>query len=140
MPTDLITISDLEVHLHIGVPDAERANPQRLLLTVIMERDISRAAVSDDLTQTIDYGAVSRRLLAMGTNRSWKLIETLAIEIAELVLGEFKADGVTVEVKKFIIPQARHVSVQVRRTRAGASDSSQRLHAGQGGVPAGWRR
>lgn len=140
MPTDLITISDLEVHLHIGVPDAERANPQRLLLTVILERDVSRAAASDDLTQTIDYGAVSRRLLALGTNRSWKLIETLAVEIAEIVLGEFKADGVTVEVKKFIIPQARYVSVQVRRTRADASDSGQRLHAGQGGVPAGWRR
>ena len=117
MSTDTITLADLEVRYRVGVPDAERAQPQRLLLTLEMRRDFTRAAASDDLRETIDYYAVSRRLLALGEGRSWKLIETLAADIAALVLGDFGAESVTVEVKKFIIPEARHVSVRLTRER-----------------------
>jgi 7,8-dihydroneopterin aldolase/epimerase/oxygenase len=116
---DTITISDLEVHYRVGVPDAERAQPQRLLLTVEMEHDFAAAAAGDDLRQTIDYYAVSRRLLALGEGREWKLIETLACEVADLILRSFQAASVTVEVKKFILPEARHVSVKVHRRAAG---------------------
>jgi dihydroneopterin aldolase len=112
---DKIIIQDLAVSYHVGVPDAERVNPQRLLLTVEMERDFTAAAAGDDLTQTIDYYAVSQRLLRLGEGRSWKLIETLAVEIAALVQGEFGAHSVRVEVKKFILPEARHVAVEVVR-------------------------
>jgi 7,8-dihydroneopterin aldolase/epimerase/oxygenase len=112
---DTITISDLEVTYHVGVPDAERANPQRLLITVCMEHDIHAAAVSDDLTRTIDYFAVCQRLLRLGEGRSWRLIEALADEIARVVLSEFAPARVHVEVKKFIIPETRYVSVRVTR-------------------------
>ena len=114
---DTITIHDLEVRYHIGVPDEERVHPQRLLLTIVMEHDIRRAAAGDDLTHTINYYAVSQRLLTLGDGRSWKLLETLVVEIAGIILGEFGATTVTVEVKKFIIPEARHVAVAIRRTR-----------------------
>ena len=118
MPTDTITLVDLEVHYHVGVPDAVRAPPQRVRLSIEMQRDFTRAAASDDLRETIDYYAVSRRLLAFGEGRSWKLIEKLAADIAALVLVDFCAEEVTVEVKKFIIPEARHVSVRLTRTRS----------------------
>jgi FolB domain-containing protein len=110
---DLIAIRDLTVFFNIGVPDGERAQPQRLLLTVEMERDFSR--VGDALDRTIDYQAVSRRLLDFGRGRSWKLIETLAVELAEMILREFKPARVTVEVKKFVIPEASHVSARATR-------------------------
>lgn len=112
---DTITIKDLEVSYHIGVPDAERAAPQRLLISVAMEHDIRAAAASDDLTRTIDYYAVCQRLKKLGEGRSWRLIETLADEIARVVMQEFGPPRVQVEVKKFIIPETRHVSVQVTR-------------------------
>ena len=112
---DTITLTDLEVHYRVGVPDAERAQPQRLLLTVEMRHDFTRAAAGDDLRETIDYYAVSRRLLAFGEGRSWKLIEKLAADIAAMVLAEFGAAAVTVEVKKFILPETRHVSVLLSR-------------------------
>ena len=140
MPTmDLITISDLEVQFHVGVPDAERVNPQRLLLSVELEADLREAARTDDLSKTIDYGAVSRRLVGLGKDRSWKLIESLATEIASLLIAEFGVQGVTVEVKKFIVPQARYVSVKLRRTAGTPNPSGGRIHAGIGGVPGGWR-
>ncbi len=114
---DTITIRDLEVRYHIGVPDEERVHSQRLLLTLVMEHDVRRASAGDDLTHTINYYAVSQRLLKLGEGRSWKLLETLVEEIARIVLGEFGATAVTVEVKKFIIPEARHVAVAIRRPR-----------------------
>ena len=115
---DTITVCDLEVFYQVGVPDAERARPQRLLLTVEMDLDFSEAAARDDLRATVDYFEVSRRLLALGEGRSWKLIETLAVDIAELVLAEFSPQTVRVEVKKFILPETRFVAVKVTRQKA----------------------
>ncbi len=112
---DQICIRDLEVFYHVGVPDDERAEQQRLLLTLEIESDFTKAAAKDDLTQTIDYFAVTQRLLKLGEDREWKLIETLAVEIAELTRNEFRALSVMVEIKKFIIPEARWVSVRVSR-------------------------
>jgi dihydroneopterin aldolase len=111
-----IRLVDLEVFCRVGVPDAERAQPQRLLLTVELQLDTTRAAARDDLAATIDYFAVAQRLLAFGEGKSWKLIETLASEIADLILREFKPEVVSVEVKKFVIPQTRFVSVSLTKT------------------------
>jgi dihydroneopterin aldolase len=111
-----ISIVDLEVFYRVGVPDAERAQPQRLLLTVEMESDFTAAAKSDSIADTINYYAVTQRLLKFGDGREWKLIEKLAADIADTVLKEFKPQSVAVEVKKFIIPEARHVSVRFTKT------------------------
>ena len=111
-----IKIVDLEVFYQVGVPDEERAAPQRLLLTVEMEQDFTDAAAGDDLRKTVDYFAVSQDLLQFGESRSWKLIEKLAVDICEHVLGKFHPESVTVEVKKFVIPQARWVSVKHRQS------------------------
>ena len=113
--SDRITICDLEVHFHVGVTPEERGRPQRLLLSVELTHDFAAAAVTDDLSATIDYFAVTQGLLQMGDGRHWELIETLAVEIAERVLEVFSARTVTVEVKKFILPQTRYVSVKVTR-------------------------
>jgi 7,8-dihydroneopterin aldolase/epimerase/oxygenase len=114
-PLSKISIFDLEVFYRVGVPDAERAKPQRLLLAVEMEFDFSKAEKTDSIADTIDYFEVSQRLLRFGDGRQWKLIEKLANDIAEMILAEFKPRTVSVEVKKFPIPQARHVSVTVTK-------------------------
>jgi 7,8-dihydroneopterin aldolase/epimerase/oxygenase len=113
-----IIIKDLEVFYHVGVPDEERAQSQRLLITVEMEHDFSEAAKTDDLTKTIDYFAVTQRLLKFGEGRSWKLIEKLANDVAAVVVQEFDAPAVTLEIKKFIIPEAQFVAVKLRRSKS----------------------
>lgn len=112
-----ISIVDLEVFYRVGVPDEERARPQRLLLTIEMESPFARAAKSDSIADTIDYFAVSQRLLKFGDNQSWKLIEKLAADMGEMILSEFKPKKVSVEVKKFPIPQAGHVAVFFKAKR-----------------------
>jgi len=114
---DTIAISDLEVFFRVGVPDEERLRPQRLLVSIEIEHDFRGAAAADHLRETVDYFAVTQRVLGLGEGREWKLIETLANEIAGMVIDEFGATRATVEVKKFIIPQARHVAVRTTRQR-----------------------
>jgi len=106
-----ISLVDLEVFYRVGVPDVERARPQRLLLTVVLESDFTAAAKSDGIADTIDYYAVTQRLLKFGEGREWKLIEKLAADIAAAILAEFQPQSVSVDAETFIIPEARHVSV-----------------------------
>jgi 7,8-dihydroneopterin aldolase/epimerase/oxygenase len=110
-----ISIVDLEVFYRVGVPDEERAKPQRLLLTIEMKFDFAKAAKTDSIADTIDYFAVSQRLLKFGDGKSWKLIEKLAADICEMILSEFKPKKVSAEIKKFPISQAKHVSVSLKR-------------------------
>jgi len=114
---DKITIADLEGYWHVGVTEDERRQPQRLLITLEMDVDMTPAAASDDLARTIDYAAVTRRVLAFSDGRQWELIETLASDLAAMVLNEFAPAAATVEVKKFILPQTRYVSVRLTRGR-----------------------
>lgn len=111
-----ITIADLEVFYCVGVTEEERAQPQRLLLTVELFFDFAAAAAADRLTKTIDYFEVCQRLLKFGDGRSWRLIEKIAVNIAETVLAEFQPEAVSVEIKKFAIGQARYVSATWTQT------------------------
>ncbi len=112
-----ISIVDLEVFYSIGLADEERAKPQRLLLTVDMNFDFSSAAISDRIEKTINYQLVVNDLLEFGKNRSWKLLEKLVTNICEHILTQYQPQSVTVEAKKFAIPQARYISVTLTRTR-----------------------
>ena len=114
---DKITISELEVYWHVGVTEEERVNPQRLLVTVELDLDMSAAASSDNLAQTIDYAAVSQKVLDFGDGCHWELIETLAGDLAAMILDQFSPLSVTVEVKKFIISRARYVAVRMTRSK-----------------------
>jgi dihydroneopterin aldolase len=114
---DKIKITDLEVQYRVGVSDEERAQPQRLLLTIEMTLDFTAAIASDRVGKTIDYYAVAQFLLKFGEGRNWKLLERLAANLAEEILREFNPQTVAIEVKKFVIPQAKHVSVSLSRSQ-----------------------
>jgi len=113
----MIRIADLEVFCHIGVSEAERAQPQRLLVTIDLDFDFSSAALSDRIERTIDYNELVQDLLKYGEGRSWKLLEKLVTNIADMILAEYRPQAVMVEVKKFVIPQAQYVSVSLSKSR-----------------------
>ncbi len=115
--SDTVIIDELEVFFCVGVPEEERARPQRLLISVEMEVDTSLAAAGDDLSLTVDYYAVTCQLRELGVDREWKLIETLARDVADLVLGHRLVSSVAVEISKFIIKGSRRVAVRICRGR-----------------------
>lgn len=112
-----ISIVDLEVSYCVGLTDEERAQPQRLLVTVDLDFDFASASLSDRIERTINYQTLAERVLKFGQGRNWKLIEKLVANLADMILIEFRPQAVAVEIKKFPLPQARYVSVTLTRSR-----------------------
>jgi 7,8-dihydroneopterin aldolase/epimerase/oxygenase len=112
-----ISIVDLEVFYSVGVTEEERAKPQRLLISVDLSYDFSAAAVSDRIEKTINYQKLAEEILKFGEHRSWKLLEKLVVNMAEMIWAHYRPNAVLVEVKKFAIPQARYVSVSYTKSR-----------------------
>lgn len=112
---DCIHIEQLELSAHIGVPDAERAAPQRLTVSLTLEPARGFGALDEDLAKTVDYFAVCEAVKTLAAARPRKLIETLAEEIAALVLERFTVRAVEVELRKYILPDTAHVAVRIRR-------------------------
>lgn len=112
---DLLHIKDLEVWTHLGVPKAERAQEQQVLVSLTLSLDTKRAAKEDILTRVVNYEALSsdiRKLAAKGERRT---IERLAKDIANLILKKYKPESVTVTVKKFPLPSAQEISITITR-------------------------
>ena len=118
--SDLIRLVDLEVWARLGVPEKERAQAQRLLLTLeLYFADLSACAGDDDLAKTIDYQKVAEQVERFSEKGSYRLLETYTEKLAGDLLAAFPLDGVKLTVKKFILPNAAHVAVEITRHRAG---------------------
>jgi len=115
---DIIHIEQLELAARIGVPDEERAEPQRLTLSITMWPRIDFRRLEDEVANTIDYAAVCRAVKELVSGRSDKLVETLAEAIAAKLLHSFPIQRVRVELRKFILPDVKHVAVVIVREPA----------------------
>lgn len=113
---DKITIKDLELDAHIGVTAEERARAQKILVTVVLERDLGEAGRTDTETATTPYDEVVEAIKEVVAERPRKLIEAIALEIAREILYRRMAVTVTVEVKKFSVPRTQYVSVELQRS------------------------
>jgi dihydroneopterin aldolase len=113
---DRIEVRDLELFSHIGVPDAERAEPQRLTVNITLVPSTAFTGLGDDISRTVDYFALTRRIRQLSAERPRRLIETLVQEIAECCLREFAVRDVAVELRKYILPDTSYVAVHARRS------------------------
>ena len=119
MPPTL-SLVDLKLLCRIGVPDRERARSQKLLCTAVFPVPrLKKAASSDRLAHTVDYHALSRVLQATARQGERRLVEKLAHDLAQAVFKEFPLPWIEIELKKFILPDTRHISLRARFLRAG---------------------
>lgn len=92
---DLITLTGVSAVGHHGVFDFERSDGQPFVVDAVMHTDFGAAASSDDLARTASYGEVAQRIVALIEGEPVDLIETLAVRLAEAILAEFGARGIT---------------------------------------------
>lgn len=116
-PATRIQISQLELMASIGVPDEERASPQRLTATLTVWPVRDAADCHDDIGQTVNYAAVCAETRRFVEERRDKLIETLANALALHLLERFEIRRVTVEVRKYVLPEVEFVAVTLTRDR-----------------------
>ena len=114
---DQIHIEQLEVFVHIGVPDDERSKPQRLTISITLWPVEQGAELGDDITRAVNYASVCTETTKFVQARSDRLLETLADALARHLLGVFEIRRITVELRKFILPNTKFVSVTVTRDR-----------------------
>lgn len=117
---DRIVIEGLEVWAHHGVLPHERELGQRFTIDVALELDLAPAASSDDLADTIDYGALAQAVHERVAGERHDLLERVAERVAELALADPRVRAVDVVVRKPAAPltvAAREVRVEVRRSR-----------------------
>jgi dihydroneopterin aldolase len=117
MNRDEIEIRRLEIECHIGVPDEERAQPQKLWITTRMRPSQGFIGLYDQVQNTVDYYEVSLKIADLATSRPRHLIETLAIDLAEMLLISYPLQSVDVEIEKRILPNAQYVAVKIQRSR-----------------------
>ena len=111
---DRIVIRGLRLTSRIGVPVEERAEPQTLRAHLTLE--VERFPEGDEIEGTVDYKAVADRVTGLAGEGERKLIETLARDIAGLVLREFAVSKVRVEIEKKILPETDWVGVVIERS------------------------
>ena len=112
-----ILISGLRVRANIGVPDKEREESQELEFDLRIRTALAFDQMEDTLSNTINYAGVCQRVSEIAAEKPRNLIETLADEVADKILAEFDALAVEVELRKFILPETRHVAVRCTRVR-----------------------
>mgnify|MGYP000244683485 FL=1 len=113
---DIIYIRDLKIDTVIGVFDWERQITQTISFDIDMATDIRKAAASDDLADTLDYKAVSKRLIDYVGESDFQLVETLAERVCEIIINEFQVPWVRLRLnKKGALRGANDVGVLIER-------------------------
>jgi dihydroneopterin aldolase len=113
---DIVFISDLRIETIIGIYDWERKVKQTLSVDLEMGADIPRAAATDDIEDTLNYKAVSKRLIDFIGKSEYQLVETLAEKVAEIVIGEFNVPWLRLTVHKpGAVRGSRDVGVTIER-------------------------
>jgi dihydroneopterin aldolase len=113
---DIVYIHDLRIEATIGVFEWERRIRQTLVIDLDFGIDNRKPAATDDLRDTIDYGAVATRITAYVEESRFNLVETLAERIADILLNEFKVPWVRLKInKQGAVRGVRDVGVIIER-------------------------
>ncbi len=97
---DRVFIEELEVQTIIGIFDWEREIKQTISIDLEMEFDIRRAAETDSIEDTLDYKAVSKRLIHFIEDSEFQLVEALAERCAAIVLADFPVNWLRLKLGK----------------------------------------
>lgn len=115
---DKVFIEALEIECVIGIYDWERKIRQPVVFDIEMDFDNRKPAASDDIADTLDYKAVSKRLIQFVSESSFGLVERLAEHCCAIVLDEFAVSRVKLKLSKVgAVRGAKAVGVIIERTR-----------------------
>jgi len=113
---DIIFISELRIETVIGIFDWERQIKQTVVLDLELATDISMAAASDHIDDTIDYKTLTKSIIGYVEDSEFQLVETLAERVCELVRNDFGVPWVRLKLNKpGALRGARDVGILIER-------------------------
>lgn len=117
---DVIELRGLRALGFIGALPEEQERRQPFEVDLDVEADQAPAGRSDELGDTIDYGALCASVEAVITDERAALMERVAQRIADVVLADARVSAVTVTVRKLRPPVPQHLDtsgIRIRRER-----------------------
>jgi dihydroneopterin aldolase len=115
---DRLTIQGLAAECRVGVTLQEQERPQTVWIDLEVPINAAAAAERDDVEATIDYAALAAAVRQHVEQRPYRLLETMAEDVASVVLDGFHAESVTVRIKKRALPGIDHAAVEMTRHSA----------------------
>jgi 7,8-dihydroneopterin aldolase/epimerase/oxygenase len=118
---DILFLRDFRLDLIIGIYEWERKIPQPVRLDLEIGLPEHRAGETDNVVDTIDYGAVASVIKDSLTNRPQPvaLVEAVAEQVAQIIVNEFGAPWVRVSVTKFaIVRGVKELGITIERVRS----------------------
>ena len=112
---DEIHIEQLEVFTRVGVPEEERAKPQKLTVSISFWPYQQTSDLADHIERTVNYSTVAEETKNFLRDQSVSLIETMAERLASHLLKSFPIQKLTIELRKFVLQDAKYVSITVTR-------------------------
>ena len=115
---DKITIKELEVECIVGIRKKERKEKQKVYVTVDIFTNTRGAAKSSNIKNTVDYSSLAKNIKKLIINKRYRLLETMAEDIAKLALKNKKANKAIVLVKKpKAVPKGKYAAVEIERQK-----------------------
>lgn len=118
--SDTITLTGIRIEAAHGVLAKEKQYPQTFIVDATLHLDLSKAGLSDKLSDTVDYGQIARRIVSTVKSEQVNLLEHLANKIATAILLTPAIEAVDVTIHKpqapLVVPFS-DVSVSIHRTQ-----------------------
>lgn len=117
---DQVIIKDLVVRGIIGVNDWERESAQEILINIIIFTDITKAGLSDDIKNSVNYKTVIKKVIEYSESVQRYTVEALATDLASICLEDKKVKKVRVRVEKpGAVQFVKSVGVEIEREQKG---------------------
>ncbi|WP_386691331.1 MULTISPECIES: dihydroneopterin aldolase [unclassified Lonepinella] len=114
--TDKVFIHELTAFASIGAYDWEHTIKQKLIFNIEMAWDFAQAVETEDLQCCLDYAEISQKIIDFVENQPFKLVETVAHKVADLLQQQYGIQSLRIELHKpKAVAQASSVGVIVER-------------------------
>ena len=115
---DKIIIKDLLLRGILGLNPEERVKKQDILVNIVMWHDITEAGLSDDVTKSLNYKTVTKRVIDRVENGDDLTVEKLVLDIARIIIKDYGAAKVRVRIEKpTALRFASSVGIEIERGR-----------------------
>lgn len=115
---DIIYLRGLRVETTIGVYEWERRIRQLVIIDIEMAIDSQSAAATDSIEEAVNYSAVAESVIKFADGCEYKLLETLACRLAEMLIAEFHVPWLRLQLnKKGAVREAKDVGIIIERGR-----------------------
>lgn len=112
---DKIFFKNITLPCKVGVSEKERKKSQKIMIDLVIFRDLKEAGEEDEISKTVNYSEVLKGIKRLVKNKEFNLIESVAENVASFLIKSFRVDKVKVRVRKERFGLSPAIGVEIVR-------------------------